>query len=101
MGRVIELIPSSNNQVRGAKVVIGKTRAIIQQPISKLYRIECENEQIINSCDNTVELFSDKSINGNEQGNTNDNSDAKDTEYVRPKRKAAVLADIKRKIMTY
>ena len=75
LGRVLEVIESKDNNIRGAKVLIGKSKQVITRPINKLYPIEETNERN----ENTKE-----SIILNEQ---------------RPKREAAVIADIKRKFL--
>ena len=45
VGRVIELLSSRDNKVRAVKVLLGKTRNIIERPINLLYPLECDVEQ--------------------------------------------------------
>ena len=89
LGRIIELLPSRDGQTRGAKVLVGKTRAIIESPINKLYPIEFAVEREIQSKNelysNTVEFV------------THEN-DEEITE--RPRRKAAIAAETKLQNMT-
>ena len=40
LGKITELIPSNDGQIRGAKVFLGKTRNIIDQPVNRLYPVE-------------------------------------------------------------
>ena len=65
LGNIVDLVPSKDNNVRGAKILVGKTKTIIERPINKLYPVElsCTNinegqtEEIF---DNTVEILNDK-----------------------------------------
>ena len=41
LGRVVDIIPSRDCNIRAAKVKVGKTGAIINRPINKLYPLEC------------------------------------------------------------
>ena len=41
MGRVVDIIPSRDCNIRAAKIKVGKTGAIINRPINKLYPLEC------------------------------------------------------------
>ena len=89
LGRIIELLRSRDGQTRGAKVVVGKTRAIIERPINKLYPIEFAVEREIQSKNesysNTVEFVTHE----NEEEITE-----------RPRRKAAIAAETKLQNMT-
>ena len=40
LGKIVELIRGKDKNVRGAKVLVGKTGFIIERPTSKLYPIE-------------------------------------------------------------
>ena len=69
--RVVELINGHDGKTREVKIVMGKTKTVISIPVNKLYPLELveENEEIRKE---------------NEQ---------KD----RPRRQAAIIADLKRK----
>ena len=41
MGRVVDIIPSRDSNIRAAKIKVGKTGAIINRPVNKLYPLEC------------------------------------------------------------
>ena len=70
LGRIVKLILSNDDRVRGAKLVIGKSRTIIERPINKLFPIEYEHETM--NCDNTIEVFNDKVNNDSDiQPNAN------------------------------
>lgn len=71
MGKITELIKSNDNKIRAAKVLVGKTKSIITRPLNKLYPLET-NE-------------------------SNENNETVNDNVVRPKRLAAIMADIKRK----
>ena len=95
LGRIIELIPSRDGVVRGAKVIVGKTRAVIERPINMLYPVEYAVEKEHRArCvpqSNTVEIVD--SVNHNDNDNDNDDDDAaNDMSDVRPRRKAAIAA---------
>ena len=38
--KITELIPRNDGKIRGAKVFLGKTRNIIDQPVNRLYPVE-------------------------------------------------------------
>ena len=40
LGRIVQLIKSRDGAVRAAKVIIGRSRIILERPVSKLYPIE-------------------------------------------------------------
>jgi hypothetical protein len=94
LGRITEIIPSRDGQVRGAKVFIGKTRQIIERPINKLYPIEFATEEQ-SICDNQTKPQIIEIVNDEEAAIIMQNND----NTVRRKRQAAILADIKRKHM--
>ena len=94
LGRVINVIKGRDGEIRGAKVVIGKTRAIVERPINKLYPIEFAKENCVMQehlgdnatvFDNTIEFIRDQVVNNNYP------------RIERPKRNAAIMADIKMK----
>ena len=70
LGRITELIKGKDNKVRGAVIFLGRTKRNIERPINKLYPIEFHDE---------IE-------------NNNVNRDT-----LRPRREAAIMADLKRK----
>ena len=72
MGRIVEIIAGRDNNIRGAKVLVGKTGNVIERPVNKLCPVEFANEF---------------------QSKPTDDGIVKP----RPRRNAAVLADIKRK----
>ena len=71
VGRVLELINGHDGQTRRAKIVMGKT--IISRPMNKVYPLELveENEEIRKE----------------------------DEQRDRPRRKAKIIADLKRKFV--
>ena len=76
IGRLLELIKSRDGNVRAAKILVGKTKRVIERPINKLYPLECANRDEI-----TV------STHGND--------------FINKKREAALMADIKMKLIKY
>ena len=93
MGRVMEIIPSKDDQIRGAKILIGKSRQIIERPVNELFPIEFAHECVsTNGTKNTdvVEI-----INHNEHATSIPSVQTP----TRLRRDAAVAADIKRKQM--
>ena len=68
---MIELIPSRDNNIRGAVIKIGKTGRCVNRPINKLYPIERSEVTSIQV-------------------------DSEETNQ-RPKRMAAIIGEIKRK----
>ena len=104
LGRIIEILPSRDGQIRGAKVLIGKTKTTIERPINKLYPIEFVNESEVfrkqlsdGKLDNIVEIIHDQD---NSIANVINENDTIKSINVKRKRDAAVLADIKLKYMT-
>ena len=65
LGKITELIPSNDGKICGAKIFLGKTQNIIDQPINRLYPVEM-NFQFV--------------LKGDKQG-----SDQKDEANTRPK----------------
>ena len=45
LGRITELLKSRDNQVRAVKVMVGKTRKVIERPVNLLYPLECNIER--------------------------------------------------------
>ena len=68
---VVELIKGHDGKTRGVKIMMGKTKTIISRPVNKVYPLElvAENDEIRKE---------------NEQRD-------------RPRRQAAIIADLKRK----
>ena len=75
LGRIVELIKSGDNEVRQAKVIVGKTKNIIDRPINRLYPLEMSNEVL----------------------NIDDGEPKVEEHNIRQKRNAAVIGEIKRK----
>ena len=46
LGKVEGLIRGNDNQVRGAHVKVAKTNAVVQRPVSRLYKIEGKVEKV-------------------------------------------------------
>ena len=61
LGKIVELIPSKDAQIRGAKILIGKSKSIISRPVNKLYPVEYANE--FNNDSNVVETLREDSNN--------------------------------------
>ena len=40
LGKIVELIPSQDGQVRGARVLLGKSRNTVDRPVNRLYPLE-------------------------------------------------------------
>ena len=70
LGRVVELINGHDGKTRGVKIMLGKTKTVISWPVNKVYPLE-ENEEIRR----------------------------KDEQRNRPRRQAAIIADLKRKFV--
>ena len=49
LGRVIKLIPGNDGHVRGARVKLGKSKHVISRPINRLYPIELQQNENIDS----------------------------------------------------
>ena len=80
------------------KILVGKTKAIINRPINKLYPIEFTNKHASfnkRSSDNIRVDNSIEVVNHRVDPTTNVNVDI--APEIRPKRNAAVIADIKMK----
>ena len=80
LGKIISLIPS--------KVIVGKTRRIIDRPINKLYPIEFSDENM------TKEVPTEKNDITQYE---NKDSDMLQGNPRKSKRGAAIMADLKRK----
>ena len=48
LGRVVELINGYDGKTRGVKIMMGKTKTVINRPVNKVYSLELveENEEI-------------------------------------------------------
>ena len=79
IGRVNKLIESGDGLVRGAEIIMGKTRAITRRPISKLYPLVMNTRKGAN---NASVPRSAKNITECQE---------------RPKRKAAIAGELRRK----
>ena len=42
IGKIIDLIPSQDGQIRGARVLLGKSRNTVDRPINRLYPLETD-----------------------------------------------------------
>ena len=42
LGKIIDLIPSQDGQIRGARVLLGKSRNTVDRPINRLYPLETD-----------------------------------------------------------
>ena len=99
LGRIKELVPSRDNQIRGARILIGKSKVIIERPINKLYPIEFAsgneeyNKNENESYDNRVEIT-------DEQDDQIDDNIANQLVEIKTKRNAAILADIRMKYLS-
>ena len=82
LGKVEGLIRGHDNQVRGAHVKVAKTNAVVQRPVSRLYKIEGKEDKV-----NSDTLNKD---------NVNTDSDHSANTRNRPKRKAAIIGELKR-----
>ena len=73
-GRVVELINGHDGKTREVKIIMGKTKTVISIPVNKIYPLELveENEKIRKQ----------------------------DEQRDRPRRQAAIIADLKRKVGT-
>ena len=84
--KVERQIKGHDNQVRGAHVKVANTNAVVQGPVSRLYKIESKdgnvNSDILNK--DNVNTDSDRS------GNTSN----------KPKREAAIIGELKRKYIS-
>ena len=89
LGRIIELIKGRDGEIRAVKLLVGKSRSVIDRPINLVYPIEYG----IDSTDETSEMNSSECqnipVNRNETSNYVSN---------RPKRNAAVMGELKRKL---
>ena len=55
LGKIVEILPSKDKKVRGARILVGKNRSIIERPINKLYPIELQrNDENIHSNESKV-----------------------------------------------
>ena len=77
------LIKGHDTQVRETHVKIAKTNAVVQRPVSTLYKIEVKEDKV-----NSDTLNKD---------NVNAESDHSANTRNRPKRKAAIIGELKRK----
>ena len=85
LGKVEGLIKGHDNQVRGAHVKVAKTNAVVQRPVSRLYKIEGKEDKVNSNILN--------------KGNLNTNSDHSANISNRPKREARNNWGIKTQIV--
>ena len=71
LGSIYEVITGKDGAIRGAKLFVGKKKKTVERPINKLYPVDYFNEFTIPVEDENIRQ--------------------------RPRREAAILADIKRK----
>ena len=83
LGKVEGLIKGHDNQVRGAHEKVAKPNAVVQIPVSRLYKIEGKEDNV-----NSDILNKD---------NVNKDSDHSANTSNRPKRKASIIGELKRK----
>ena len=83
LGKVEGLIKRHDNQVRGAHVKVAKTNEVVQRPVSRLYKIEGKEDNVNSDILN--------------KGNVNKDSDHCANISNRPKRKAAIIGELKHK----
>ena len=75
LGKITRIIYGNDNKIRGAELKIGRTNAIINRPVNKLYPLESYR--------------------------TNEINKDKENDIPRPKRNAAIVGEVKRKFMSY
>ena len=92
LGKIISLIPSKHGDIRAAKVLVGKTRRIIERPVNKLYPIEIsvENTDVEPIKENNIKQYENNDNEMTFQGNQRKS---------KSKRAAAIMAELKRKYM--
>ena len=83
LGKVLGLIKGHDNQVRGAHKKVAKTDTVVQSPVTRLYKIEGEEDNINSDILN--------------KGNVNKDSDHSENTSNRPKRGATIIGEVKRK----
>ena len=71
LGRVVEIINGHDGKTRGVKIMMGKTKTVITRPVNKVYPLE-------------LVAKNDELRKENEQRD-------------RPRRQAAIIADLKQK----
>ena len=84
LARVIGLIKGNDNVVRGATIKFGGSGAVTTRPLNKLYLLEARK------IDNEIRINEDEIVN---EGNVELNK------LRRPKRRAAIFGELKRKCM--
>ena len=77
LGRVVDIIPSRDCNIRAAKIKVRKTGAVINRPINKLYPLEC-----------SITYDSEDNVNKVNQEDT-----------PRRKREAAITGELQRKFV--
>ena len=116
IGRIIKLLESNDNKVRGAEVRLGKTKAVIRRPVNKLYPLVSSTDKQIDRTPFTLESKRKIATSKNEipritvnpevhntgdmlnsKENVVDNDSTNVEVQGRPRRKAAIFGEIKRK----
>ena len=96
LGRIVELVKSRDDEIRGAKVKLSKTKNIIGRAVNRLYPVEVfinakkdddQTNEIVHEIEDVI--------------NNNDDDELDNSKYVkkRSRREAAVLGEIKRRIL--
>ena len=97
LGRIVELVKSRDDEIRGAKVKLSKTKNIIGRPVNRLYPVEVfinakkdddQTNEIVHEIEDVI--------------NNNDDEELDNSKYVKKRsrrREAAVLGEIKRRIL--
>ena len=101
LGRIVKLLPSSDGEIRGAKVKLGKTKNVIQRPVNRWFPMEAH----VDSFKKTKDIIGkqrDENTNKNEttenviiNNAVASNSHDEETPARRSKRSAANLAAMK------
>ena len=93
LGRIVELIKSKDNKIRGVKVKLRKTKNVIGRPINRLYPVEVRKTLEKSGIDNFN--MDDRNVKDEDKIELNIPTDDKK----RNKRKAAVLGEIRRRYL--
>ena len=86
LGKMEGIINGHDNQVRGAHVNIVKTNAVVQRPVSRLYKIEGKGDNVNSDILN--------------KHNVNTDSDRTENTSNRLKMEAAITGELKRKYIS-
>ena len=47
LGKIVDLIPSQDGQIRGARVLLGKSRNTVDRPVNRLYPLETNSKFVL------------------------------------------------------